>query len=292
MSINKPVKALLYLTLCISMIETASAQDFKDRGTLLNWNGSDAVGGPSSLDEPLIGDRPDFTESSTTVGLGVKQVEMGYTYTFDNDGVSQAISHSYPEMLWRVGVYAEWLELRIAYNFGDVLERSQRTETTNSSAGGEDLYLGFKIALTPQDGVLPETALVLQTTLPTGDDVFSAGSANPGFNYIYSWALDNDWSLAGQTQWNRAIDDQTSRPYSEFSQSLAIGKSFSDKFGGYYEWFCFIPDGADSAPVEHYMDGGFTYLIHNNLQLDFRVGFGLNEKSDDYFAGTGLIFRY
>ena len=53
-----------------------------------------------------------------------------------------------------------------------------------------------------------------------------------------------------------------------------------------------IPDGADSAPVEHYMDGGFTFLLHNNLQLDFRAGFGLNEQSDDYFAGTGLIFRY
>ena len=46
-----------------------SAQDLKDRGTLFSWNGSDAVG-PASLDEPLIGDRPDFTESSTTVGYG------------------------------------------------------------------------------------------------------------------------------------------------------------------------------------------------------------------------------
>ncbi|MBA63051.1 MAG: hypothetical protein CMJ76_11855 [Planctomycetaceae bacterium] len=288
----KFAKMLLCLTLFIGTTGTLSGQELKDRGTLFNWNGSDAVGGPASMDEPLIGDRPDFTESSTTVGLGVKQVEMGYTYTFDNDGITQSISHSYPEMLWRVGMYAEWLEFRIAYNFGDVLERTQTTETITSSAGGEDLYLGFKIALTPQDGVLPETALVLQTTVASGDDVFSAGEALPGFNYIYSWALDNDWSLAGQTQWNRAMDAQTARPYSEFSQSLAIGKSLSEKVGGYYEWFCMIPDGADSAPVEHYMDGGFTFLLHNNLQLDFRAGFGLNEQSDDYFAGTGLIFRY
>ena len=288
----KPVKLVLCLTLCVSIIGKASAQEFTERGTLFNWNGSDAVGGPASMDEPLIGDRPDFTESSTTVGLGVKQVEMGYTYTFDSDGPTQSISHSYPEMLWRVGMYAEWLEFRIAYNFGDVLERTESTETARSSSGAEDLYLGFKIALTPQDGVLPETALVLQTTVASGDDVFSSGDANPGLNYIYSWALDDEWSLAGQTQWNRAVDGQTSRPYSEFSQSLAIGKSFSEKLGGYYEWFCLIPDGADSAPVEHYMDGGFTYLINNNLQLDFRAGFGLNEESDDYFAGTGLIFRY
>ncbi|HCA49982.1 MAG: transporter [Pirellulaceae bacterium] len=288
----RSVKMLAFLALCIAAMSEVSAQDLKDRGTLFSWNGSDAVGGPASMDEPLIGDRPDFTESSTTVGLGVKQVEMGYTYTFDSDGPTQSISHSYPEMLWRVGMYAEWLEFRIAYNFGDVLERTQSTETVNSSAGGEDLYLGFKIALTPQDGVLPETALVLQTTVASGDDVFSSGDANPGLNYIYSWALDDEWSLAGQTQWNRAVDGDTGRPYSEFSQSVAIGKSLDDKLGAYYEWYCLIPDGADSAPVEHYMDGGFTYSLNNNLQLDIRAGFGLNEESDDYFAGTGLIYRY
>jgi hypothetical protein len=289
--IKKP-NVLLFCALCFGTLSTISAQGLKDQRTLFNWSGSDAVGGPASMDEPLIGDRPDFTESSKTVGLGVKQVEMGYTYTFDAESqYEQTKSHSYPEMLWRVGIYADWLELRIAYNFGDVFEEVVE-RAPESTSGGEDLYLGFKIALTPQDGILPETALVLQTTVASGDDVFSAGSALPGFNYIYSWALDNDWSLAGQTQWNRAMDAETTRPYSEFSQSLAIGKSFSEKLGGYYEWFCLIPDGADSAPVEHYMDGGFTYLLHNNLQLDVRAGFGLNEESDDYFAGTGLIFRY
>ena len=287
----KSANALLFVLLCIGTADVVSAQGLEGQRTLFNWSGSDAVGGPASMDEPLIGDRPDFTESSTTVGLGVKQVEMGYTYTFDNDGTTQTKSHSYPEMLWRVGIYADWLELRIAYNFGDVFKEVVERDP-ESTSGGEDLYLGFKIALTPQDGILPETALVLQTTVASGDDVFSAGSALPGFNYIYSWALDNDWSLAGQTQWNRAMDAETTRPYSEFSQSLAIGKSFSEKLGGYYEWFCLIPDGADSAPVEHYMDGGFTYLLHNNLQLDVRAGFGLNEESADYFAGTGLIFRY
>ena len=40
----------------------------------------------SKLDEPLVTDRPDFTESSTTVGQGVVQLEMGYTFTGDSSG--------------------------------------------------------------------------------------------------------------------------------------------------------------------------------------------------------------
>ena len=76
---------------------------------------------------------------------------MGYTYTFDSDGPTQSISHSYPEMLWRVGMYAEWLEFRIAYNFGDVLERTQSTETVRIHPLVAKIFiLGFKIALTPR----------------------------------------------------------------------------------------------------------------------------------------------
>jgi hypothetical protein len=53
-----------------------------------------------------------------------------------------------------------------------------------------------------------------------------------------------------------------------------------------------IPDGADDAPREHYMDGGFAYQVNNNLQFDVRVGFGVSDSADDYFAGLGIIYRY
>src|SRR5688500_11339184 len=55
--------------------------------TLLQWaHGVDDEGGPPGRDEPLASDRPDFTEASTTVGRGVCQLEMGYTYIHDSSG--------------------------------------------------------------------------------------------------------------------------------------------------------------------------------------------------------------
>ena len=38
-------------------------------------------------------------------------------------------------------------------------------------------------------------------------------------------------------------------------------------------------------------DGGFTFLVNNNFQLDVRAGVGLNEAADDYFVGTGFAVR-
>src|SRR4029079_12127360 len=72
--------------------------------TLLEWSyGKAADDGKSKLDEPLETDRPDFTESATTVGKGVCQLETGYTFTSDNSGGVRTANHSFPEALLRVG---------------------------------------------------------------------------------------------------------------------------------------------------------------------------------------------
>jgi len=64
------------------------------------------------------------------------------------------------------------------------------------------------------------------------------------------------------------------------------------RVGAYTEWFAFIPSGADTARTEHYFNGGFSYLISNNIQFDILAGVGLNDAADDYFLGTGLSIRF
>jgi len=258
----------------------------QSRGTLFLWSGnSDEDGGPD-LDGPLVTDRPDFTEASSTVGLGVAQLEVGYTFTSDDSGGTKTRSHSFPEPLLRYGVLQDWLELRVGWNYN--------VEKTNSIAtdGADDLYLGFKIGLTPQDGWLPETALIPQMTTPTGANAFSADSVLPGANLIYGWEINDFISTAGSTQVNRAIDDGTGAAYTEWAQSWTLAYTLSEKVGAYTEWFALFPDSADTAKTEHYFNGGFTWLLNNDVQWDIRAGKGLNGAADDYFVGTGVSLRY
>ena len=59
------------------------------RGTLFQWSYGTSFSGGPDLNEPLVTDRPDFTEATVTVGKGVSQIETGYTYIYDNaDGES------------------------------------------------------------------------------------------------------------------------------------------------------------------------------------------------------------
>ena len=259
--------------------------------TLFQWSeGNSFGGGPAGRNERLIADRPDFVEASVPVGLGVLQVELGYTYSYDNDGSGSVRSHSYPETLFRYGIWQEWFELRLAFNVAE--EETVGGAGSSISRGSEDIYLGAKIGLTPQEGALPETALLVNLVVPSGSLSLTAGEVLPGVTYIYAWELDNGWGLAGQTQGNRALDEGTGNPYLEFSQAIVAGTSLTDRIGYYAEWYCLIPDGADTAPVEHYFDTGFTYGVSNDLQLDVRFGIGLNDDSDDYFVGTGIVKRF
>jgi hypothetical protein len=258
----------------------------RPRGTLFQWSYCTSFTGGPNLDEPIVTDRPDFTEASVTVGRGVLQLESGYTYAFDDDGVTRVSTHSYPEALFRYGIFADWFELRLAQNIGGtddgLLEQS----------GTEDLYLGFKIALTPQEGILPEMAIVPQMTVPTGDDAFTADRLLPGANWLYGWDINDFLSTAGSTQFNSSVDDAAGEVYTEWAQSWTVGYSLSDRVGAYTEWFALFPHGADAVKAEHYFNGGFTYLLSNDIQWDIRAGVGLNDAADDYFVGMGLSLRF
>lgn len=167
----------------------------------------------------LVTDRPEFTEASSTVGQGIAQLEFGYTFTHDDDGISDTRSHSYPEPLLRYGVLADWLELRVGWNYAN--------EATNGLDfhGSEDLYLGFKLGLTPQEVILPEMALIPQMAVPTGASAFTANEVLPGANLIYGWEINDFLSTAGGTQFNSSIVQSTMDPEGHIPNGLNHGQS-------------------------------------------------------------------
>jgi hypothetical protein len=125
----------------------------------------------SVYDEPLTTDRLDFTESSSTVGRGVLQLEMGYTYVYDDNEADGSIVHSHntPETLFRYGV-SDRVEVRLFWNY--IWERTIDGAPV-SFDGAEDFAVGTKIEMWTEQGFRPETAVILEFGVPTGGSVFS-----------------------------------------------------------------------------------------------------------------------
>ena len=135
-------------------------------------------------------------------------------------------------------------------------------------------------------------ALIPQMTVPTGADVFSADELLPGLNWTYGWEINDLISMGGSTQFNRAMDELTVEAYTEWAQSFVMGYTLTDRVGAYTEWFAFFPHSAETALPQHYFNGGFTYLISNDIQWDVRAGVGLNDAADDFSVGTGFSIRF
>lgn len=268
--------------------DKAAAMDDKQ----VDAKSKDANGNDADDPKPLESDRPDFTEASSTVGRGRIQLEGGYTYFRDRAEGNTKHSHSYPEMLLRIGLFADWFEFRVGQNFGTDLINAGGLRHNEHMA--DDLYLGTKLALTEQKKALPEMAVILQMTVPSGGENSSANRVLPGVNLLYGWDVIEDClSIGGSTQANRSVDDAR-HSYVEAAQSLTVGYTLTKKLGAYTEWFALIPTGAvapDFGP-QHYFDGGFTYKVTDNLQLDIRAGVGLNRHADDFFVGSGFAVRY
>ncbi len=80
-----------------AFVDRCNANRARQRGTvgsLFRWSTDPGETSLPQPDQPLVTDRPDFTEASSVVGLGILQIESGYTYTYDTDGTTESIDQT------------------------------------------------------------------------------------------------------------------------------------------------------------------------------------------------------
>ncbi len=245
---------------------------------------------PVDTFDPLQADRPDFTESPSIMGLGRLQLEGGWIYLHDKAGGVRADMHVLPELLLRYGL-TEAIELRLAWpGYASLEETDQRTGQKLTYDGVADMGIGCKLQLSRQDGCRPETALITSISAPVGATAWTSGRVDNRIDYIYGWDMTDRVSLAGSTGawWTKYEEDH----YTVIHQSAVLGLGLTERLGSYIEWFGLFFEGSGDDRPDHYLNGGFTYLVTEDLQLDWRIGVGLTESADDLFTGVGFAIRW
>jgi Putative MetA-pathway of phenol degradation len=222
------------------------------------------------------------------VGNGRIVLESGYTFT-KKDGTF--LSHSYPEALLRVGVFADWFEFRVGQNFAN--QRQTVEDMTTTASGAQDLYLGMKLALTEQKGLLPQIAIIPQMTVPTGSSTLTAGRILPGLNVDLGWEVVKDFFGIELLVANNFVQDDMQNTGFQVATGLTGVFQLTKKLEAFAEWDAFYP----TAPIssfgpQHYAVGGLVYFVTPNLAVDARVGVGLNSRSNNFLAGVGFAARY
>ncbi len=249
-----------------------------------------SIGSAAAEVSDLVTDRPDQTESSETVPPGYVQFEFGWTHAEDDED-ADVTSDSFPETLIRVGV-VENLEFR--FGFGGYIweEMDSPGGPSESEHGAGDLEIGLKWRLWDETGWRPQTALLAGTSVPTGEAPFSSERFDPSVRLACSHTLTETlglgYNLAGN--WTTEEDARGDRDTdASLAYTIVLGIALSEQLGTFIEFFGEVP--TDEGKPANSFDGGFTYLIADNLQVDVLGGVGVSEDAEDWFLGAGLVWR-
>ena len=245
-------------------------------------------------EERMETERHDFTHSTTTVGRGVVQVEAGYLYLYKDEAEEIEHSHATPETLLRIGL-SDDIEFRLRWNYGwKFFEEGPNEESAM------DMIWSIKLQITEQCGWVPQSALEIRSSVPTGGSEFTLGRVEAGFSYIYGWKLTEDWTLYGSTvyapsglgEFSLLPDEPESERFTVVGQSVALGTELTEKNTIYGEWFGLFSDGLEENLSLSFFNIGADHYFNDDFLIDFRVGVGLTEESEDFFAGVGGGVRF
>lgn len=243
-----------------------------------------AATAPAAAQEPMITDRPDFTESAFTVGSGVAQIEAGYTY-FERGPTTM---HQIGEALIRYGIIPN-LEARVL--LPSYLSANTDVGPLESDASGfGDANLGIKLGLVQNEAGegLPSIGLILGSSVPVGADDFTSDAWEPEAKLALGWSVTERIGLGANVNYAQR-DPGAGDRYNEFGASVSLGLPITARMGAFAEYYAIRPeDRAD----QDYIDGGVTFSLTDDFQLDGRVGYGLNDIDSDWFFGVGLARRF
>lgn len=224
--------------------------------------------GQSAKTQELVTDRPDQTESSSTVMKNSLQIEAGVLY--GNEPKNSKTQLLLPTTLFRFGL-TNIIELRL----GEQIEFNQNKLNSSSTFGISDLELGTKIQILKKQDINIEIAFLSHVILPTGSD--SLTNDKPGVinKFAFSHILNDNFNIGYNLGYNYFGFGK-----GDITYSTVLGISLSKKLGSYVETY---GEFSDLQDVKINLDLGLTYLFKPNLQFDLSYGIGINETFN-YFA--------
>ena len=235
-------------------------------------------------------DRDSFTPATTVAGKGRLILESAYTFT-DNREVAE--THSFPEFLARYGV-GERIELRLGWNY----EVGGAPSDTSNSDGDDDfeggglerehrIAYGIKAELSKQDAWVPQSILMVQGFTPTTGEAAAS-------QVVTTYAC--GWTWAERFKWDSGLRYGTASELGDhfgvWAPSTVLKVSLTEKWNVHAEYFGLFRDGSRHDTVKQYFSPGTHYLLTPNLEVGVRVGWGLNHDAANFFANTGVGWRW
>jgi hypothetical protein len=246
------------------------------------------VAGPATAQgvPPIATDRPDQSESPFVVPRGYAQFEAGALHEVGSGNAGGRLT-TVGSILARFGVAAP-VELRVGFAGW---ERAT-AEGLEPIEGFSDLSLGLKVVLREGEGLAPSIALLGTMLLPVGDAEFRAAGVDPVVRAALAHDLGGAFSLGYNlgAAWVTTADGDAESMYVEALYSVSLARALGSRLGAFVEAFGAVAPSSE-YPSSHALDGGVTFGMRPNVQLDAAAGVGLTGDAPQWFVGVGIAVR-
>jgi len=237
------------------------------------------AGRSAAAQETIEPDRPDVTNGTHIVDVGLLQIEIGGLYT--HAGASQ---HAFGSPFTaRVGL-SEWLEARIGTD-GIVMQR----DASGRATGIGNLQVGAKLRLWADPGGVPVLSVLPTVNVPTASAEKGLGSGDA--DYTMALLSGADIGRHGHVDFNYGIGaigaGGDAAHFVQHLVSVSASVAASDNWNPYAEAFWFSrqdPDGGAIVAV----DVGAIYELGARFAIDGGVQIGVSHGAPDLAAFAGL----
>ena len=233
---------------------------------------------------PVNPDRPTQTATAYAVPHKTLLIETGFLYETTDSPESNHENIYLGTTLLRYGLW-ERFELRLASYYGITRDEQKEPVSDTTISGFGPLTAGFKVHVVKEKGIRPKIAIIGEITMRhLGSSTYRPTYSYPVAKIAASHTLTSDLSLI----YNAGFAYNGENADGFFIYSIMLSYSITPWCAVFGEAYGSFDHG--NLP-NHRIDGGFTFPVRNNLQLDISGGTGFDRTIDKSFISTGISWR-
>jgi hypothetical protein len=233
--------------------------------------------GPAAADS-IATDRPGNGNSPSTVPAWRFQIETSASYAYESD--SNLVTA--PTSL-RFGLPGSF-ELRLISGLVAVAS----FDSGSTEVGPLDTAIGSKYYITEQRGAVPQLGVVVDVTVPTGDDLFTSDAVIPDARFAAIWVLPAKLSVLANL--GVVVPDDAAGRYAQLLYLTSLGYSLTDRLFVFGESFGLIDTSGDRDHLIQ-LDWGAAYLLADDYQLDVFGQHGITDAAPTFQIAAGFSAR-
>lgn len=235
----------------------------------------------SQTHETIRTGRPGQSIGGNVVGTGLLQIQSGLDAVQDNKDLFESDTYLLSNVI-RFGLN-EKFEVSMVANIQS--QEIQNNNINSTRDGLNSLQVGSRYNIIPtSDGLIPALGVQARIKLTAVDSDYRDKHAIPIITIASVHNLSHRFNLF--TNLGGEFNADKNAPSMFYTLNLSY--SINNKWGSFIENY----GNVDQNLFYSYMDGGLSYLLNKDHQLDMSLGWGHNHGVQHHFVSVGISSRF